>query len=40
VAAFSIREMVGWLASSLPLSGKEPHTTFSRGSSQRVSESF
>jgi hypothetical protein len=40
VAAFSIREMVGWLARSGPLSGKEPQQSLSRGYSRRVSESF
>ena len=40
VAAFSRREMVGWLARSAPLSGKEPQTILSSGSSRRESESF
>jgi hypothetical protein len=40
VAAFSIREMVGWLASSGSLSGKEPQSALSKGSSHKVHESF
>jgi hypothetical protein len=38
--AFSRREMVGWLARSAPLSGKEPQTALSRGSTRKVLESF
>ncbi len=40
VAVFSSREMVGWLAKSTPLWGKEPHTTLSKGSSRKEFESF
>jgi hypothetical protein len=40
LAAFSRREMVGWLAKAAPLSGREPHATFSKGSSRKESESF
>jgi hypothetical protein len=39
-AAFSSREKVGWLARSVPLSGKEPQTTLSKGSSRKEFESF
>lgn len=40
VAAFSMRHIVGWLVSSSPLSGIEAQQSLSRGSSQRVFESF
>jgi hypothetical protein len=33
-------EIVGWLARSAPLSGKEPHANLSKGSSPKESESF
>ncbi len=32
-----MREMVGWLARSVPHSGKEPQTTLSKGSSRKES---
>ena len=40
LAAFSKREMVGWLARSSPLSGKEPQTSLNKGSSRKELESF
>ena len=36
----SILDMVGWLAKSSPLSGKDPHASFKSGSARKELESF
>lgn len=40
IGAFSSRERVGWLARSASVSGKRPHTNFSKGSARRAWASF